>query len=243
MSLALQPHVLPTQPPYHRPVNAMLNLLTRRLGVLTQDHVTTTHGASIFLRHPLYNGDTDMISDTTRIDSVLEGENAGVGIAELACRSVEADPNVNPSAFKPLQFVALVDSKSLGNLEKLGGIEGLLHGLGTNPRRGLHIDTNCCRRLGQSWSTDLDQGINSAVTPPGVELTLVPVPASPATARSAFGVDRSASLKLSVLHEATIEDRQRILPQRPNKHLLTLVLLTLHNKVLVSPNVPPIPWI
>lgn len=137
--------------------------------------------------------------------------------------------------------MALVDSKSLGNLEKLGGIDGLLNGLGTNPRRGLH--TTRGQRLGQSGSTDLDQGINSAVTPSGVELTPVPTSSPTASCGGAFGVDRSASLKLSVPHEATIEDRRRvyghnILPQRPSKHLLNLVLLTLHNKVLVSPNAP-----
>ncbi|KAI9437973.1 hypothetical protein H4582DRAFT_2057482 [Lactarius indigo] len=50
----------------------------------------------------------------------------------------EADLNVEPFAFKPCQLAHLVDHKSLENLESLGGMDGLLRGLGTDPVRGLN---------------------------------------------------------------------------------------------------------
>ncbi|KAI9437977.1 calcium-translocating P-type ATPase [Lactarius indigo] len=51
--------------------------------------------------------------------------------------TLDASLNVEPFAFKPLQLANLVDPKSIENLERLGGVEGLLCGLGTNRRCGL----------------------------------------------------------------------------------------------------------
>ncbi|KAN0132469.1 calcium-translocating P-type ATPase [Lactarius tabidus] len=145
---------------------------------------------------------------------------------------VEAHSNVEPFAFKPLQLVALIDSKSLENLESLGGVDGLLGGLGTNRLCGLNTTK---LSLSQSGSPDLETETNNAVTPFGMELTpMTTSPAVPSTA-SLGGVDRSASLELSA--PATIEDRQRvyghnIFPHRPSKRLLLLTWLAPHGKVL-----------
>jgi hypothetical protein len=86
-----------------------------------------------------------MGSDTTRNDNVQRGDNSGIKRkeAELARPAVldlkqEADLNIEPFAFKPLQVASLVDPKSLENLEKLCGVEGLLRGLGTNRLHGLN---------------------------------------------------------------------------------------------------------
>ena len=80
-------------------------------------------------------------SDTTRNDSVQEGDLAAV--IELGRPAVldieEADLNVEPFAFKPVQLASLVDPKSLEKLDNLGGVEGL-RGLGTSLRRGLSSD-------------------------------------------------------------------------------------------------------
>lgn len=192
----------------------------------------------VYFPSPSPSGDTNMISDTTRIDSLLARQYAGLRPsrdgAELA-RPVETCSNDDPGPFlfNPHQLVAL-DAKSLENLERLGGVDALVQGLGTNSLCGL----NAIQRLRQSGSLVPDQGSWGAATPSGVELTPVPLtsPTEPSTA-SFGGVDRSASLD-----EATIEDRQRIygrntFPQRPSKRLLLLMWLALHNKVLVRPKV------
>ena len=199
--------------------------------------MTGLYGTSITLRHLIVATHAWVL--TMRYDSVMDGDPAGtVGLDS-------AEANIDPFVFKPLDLVALVDSKSLENLESLGGVEGLLHGLGTDRHHGLNTTT---QRFWQARSPDPDLGMRgiSAVTPFGVELTPMPNTSS-ATARAscgrAYGVDRSwdrsATFKFSVPHDATIEDRQRIYghnipPPRPSKPLLRFMWLALYDKVLVS---------
>ncbi|KAH9052627.1 hypothetical protein EDB87DRAFT_423558 [Lactarius vividus] len=164
--------------------------------------------------HPS-RGETDIGSDTTQ----------------------EADLNLEPFAFKPLQLASLVDRKSLENLESLGGVEGLLRGLGTDRVRGLST------KLMQHGSRD-PRTIN-AVTFDGVEMTSRNTsPAGPeglqSTAKLAdgSGVGRPASPNSAGAYEVTTQHRQRIyghniLPQRPTKSLLLLMWLALHDKTLV----------
>ena len=181
----------------------------------------------VYYPSPSPSGDTGMGSDTTRYDSIMEGDKAGVRLD-----SAEADLNIDPFAFKPLELVALVDSKSLENLESFGGVEGLLHGLGTNRHRGL----NTIQRLRQSGLLDPEtriRGINSAAAPFGVELAPRP------SFGGNFVVDHYASLERSVPYEATIEDRQRVygynMPCRPSKRLSFFMWLATYDRVLVSP--------
>ena len=54
-----------------------------------------------------------------------------------------------PFAFKPLALAALVDPKTLRDLEKMGGLQGLCTGLGTSPTKGLSAHS-----LGQGASAD-----------------------------------------------------------------------------------------
>ena len=196
--------------------------------------MTGLYGTFIILRHLIVATHAWVL--TMRYDSVMDGDNAGA--VGLDC----AEANIDPFAFKPLDLVALVDSKSLENLEGFGGVEGLLHGLGTNRHRGLNTAGTTQR---QARSPDPDLGMRgiSAVTPFGAELTPLPN-TSPATAScgGASGEDRSATLKFSVPHEATIQDRQRIYghnipPPRPSKPLLLFMWLALYDKVLVSPKI------
>ncbi|KAJ3767782.1 Ca-transporting ATPase [Lentinula raphanica] len=49
----------------------------------------------------------------------------------------EEDVDPAPFAFSPLALARLLDPKSYDALEVLGGIHGILHGLGTDPARGL----------------------------------------------------------------------------------------------------------
>ena len=98
-------------------------------------------------------------SDTARDDSVRKG-----AITELPPHLIHAvlgalisDTflNLEPFAFEPLHLASLIDPKSLENLERLGGIEGLLRGLGTSVR-GVTTSGNSSR----------EQGPVGPVTPP-----------------------------------------------------------------------------
>ncbi|KZT01381.1 calcium-translocating P-type ATPase [Laetiporus sulphureus 93-53] len=51
--------------------------------------------------------------------------------------SADDDVDTGPFEFKPVHLAALVDPKSLEQLEEMGGIKGLLRGLGTDAKRGL----------------------------------------------------------------------------------------------------------
>ena len=61
----------------------------------------------------------------------MVGELARPVLDELDLKQ-EAELNVKPFTFKLIQLTALVDLKSLENLEILGGVKGLLCGLGVN---------------------------------------------------------------------------------------------------------------
>ncbi|KAI9437975.1 Ca-transporting ATPase [Lactarius indigo] len=156
----------------------------------------------------------------------------------------DAGLNVEPFAFKPLQLTNLVYPKSLENLERLGGVEGLLCGLGTNRCRGLST------KLVQPASRD-PEIINALhldgeeTTPPKPD-TMISSPIGmheelqrTAGLRGGSSADHLASLKFSVRsYETTIKDRQRIygqniLPRRPTKSLLLLMWLALQDRVLV----------
>ena len=131
----------------------------------------------------------------------------------------------------------LVTSKSLENLESLGGVQGLLHGLGTDRLRGLSM------LLGRSQRGPPDPAIINAVAPYGVSILPTGVPVfeglQSAARLGGSGVKRSPSSKISSPYEATIEDRQRIyghniLARRPTNGVLVLTCLALHDKVIVS---------
>ena len=203
------------------------------------------------------SGGIDVDSDTTRHDSGQRDDNADVNLKgdELARPAVpvlnlkqEANSNVEPFSFKPLQLAGLVGTKDLVNLESLGGVEGLLRGLGVRRRRGLST-----KPIPPSQTEPPDPATTNAMTPFGMEMSppkLNIMITSPAgvheelqNTASLGGVSnggRPASLKLSAdAYEATVEDRRRIYgqnipPQRPSESLLHLMWLALQDKVIVS---------
>ena len=75
-------------------------------------------------------------SDTTRNDNFREGDDVGV-----MSNKAEQDADLT-FEFQPVPLANLVNSKSLEILERLGGVDGLLRGLGTNPRGGLSSDSS-----------------------------------------------------------------------------------------------------
>ncbi|KAF8267743.1 calcium-translocating P-type ATPase [Lactarius quietus] len=150
--------------------------------------------------------------------------------AVLALALGQAGLDVEPFAFKPLELMEFVDSKSLENLERLGGIVGLTYGLRTN----------------SLWGLSTSPGSPDPDTPYGAPVITSTVGSSAgvteglqgAASLNASGLGRPASFSLSAPDKATIDDRQRIygqniLPQRPSKGLLRLMWLELHDKVLV----------
>ncbi|KAH8105591.1 calcium-translocating P-type ATPase [Phellopilus nigrolimitatus] len=115
-----------------------------------------------------------------------------------------------PAQLSAVALARLVDPKSLHALEALGGVDGLLHGLGTDARRGLSNQQSAKRaepggKKGHKGSGD---------------------GAPPAFSSAESGV------------HATHADRQRVygqnvLPARASKSLLLLMWLALNDKVLV----------
>ena len=92
---------------------------------------------------PSPSGEMDTGSDMTQNDGP-KGDNSDLKCKrrELARPAVldlkqEAHMDVHPFAFKPLQLASLVDPKSLGTLESMGGVDAILRGLGTQPTYGL----------------------------------------------------------------------------------------------------------
>jgi P-type Ca2+ transporter type 2C len=62
---------------------------------------------------------------------------------------VDDHTDPTPFAFKPLELAALVDPKTLQDLDKMGGLQGLCTGLGTSPTTGLSAHS-----LGQGAGAD-----------------------------------------------------------------------------------------
>ncbi|KAH9025707.1 Ca-transporting ATPase [Lactarius deliciosus] len=153
----------------------------------------------------------------------------------------EAGLNVEPFAFKPFQLSNLVYPKSLENLERLGGVDGLLRGLGTNRRQGLSTKLTQLASRGPEIinavhpDNEKPDTIITSPSPSGVPEGLQ----SAAGLEGGSGAGDPASLKFSArAYEATIQDRQRIYghcipPQRPTKSLLLFMWLALQDKVIV----------
>ena len=152
----------------------------------------------------------------------------------------------DPTVQRPNQMSTLLRSGSWLSLAlrawRLGGVEGLLHGLGTDRLRGLST-----KFTGPIHRGPPDPAIIDALAPCGVEKTPNTSPTGgsaseglqSAASLGGSAVQRSASLKCSGTYKASIEDRQRIyghniLPQRPKKCLLLSMWLAFHDKVIVS---------
>jgi Ca2+-transporting ATPase len=160
----------------------------------------------------------------------------------------EADLDVRPFAFKPLQLASLVDPKNLETLEGMGGVDALIHGLGTHPTHGLSIETTTppthfaspdpiVQSFTSSHMDDNPSKLDIMVTSPAGEQpqglqSVVSLRGSNTSLPTAFQSSEGA-------YKASIDDRQRIfghnvLPRRPIKSLFQLMWLALKDKVLVS---------
>jgi P-type Ca2+ transporter type 2C len=206
---------------------------------------------------PSPSGESDVGSDITGKGGGGEGDNAdvkrkGPQVARPAVLDLkqEADLNVDPFAFKPLQLASLVDPKSLESLEGMGGVDALLRGLGTHRTRGL--TTNPATIQSQHWSPDPDPSSQDPSSshdgdtdPPRPNIMITSptgVPQGLQSTASLGSVGPSHAIVFSEdVYSASIEDRQRIfgqnvLPRLPTKSLYQLMWLALKDKVLVSCN-------
>jgi Ca2+-transporting ATPase len=195
---------------------------------------------------PSPSRETDTGSDTTRNDNA-DGKRKGAELARPVVLDLkqEADLDVHPFGFKPLQLASLVDPKNLETLESMGGVRALLHGLGTHPNHGLSTESGSpiahiaspdptLQSFTVSHATDKDPPKpDIMITSPAGEPQGLPSTAS-------LGGDVPAEFQSSEeVYRTSIEDRQRIfgqnvLPRRPSKTLLQLMWLALKDKVLVS---------
>jgi Ca2+-transporting ATPase len=200
---------------------------------------------------PSPSRETDTGSDTTRNDR-QRGDNAdskrkGAELARPALLDLkqEADLDVHPFAFKPLQLASLVDPKSLETLENMGGVGALLHGLGTHPTHGLSTESGSppahlaspdptLQSFTVSHATDMD--------PPKPDIMITSPAGEPQGLQSTVSLGGGVPAQTSdEVYRTSIEHRQRIfgqnvLPRRPTKSLLQLMWLALKDKVLVSSN-------
>ncbi|KAH9010887.1 hypothetical protein EDB84DRAFT_1583544 [Lactarius hengduanensis] len=151
--------------------------------------------------HPSFtNPHVDAGSDTSHPSSVANFFKRAVqrirhpsrGETDVGLDTTQADLNVKPFAFKPLQLASVVNPKSLENLEKLGGVEGLLRGLGTDRVRGLSTTGYGSRDSGTNAATS--DGVEMTLLKPNIALTsptCVPEgPQSTATLGGGSGVGR-----------------------------------------------------
>ena len=199
---------------------------------------------------------SDTGSDITRHDG-QKGDNSDVKRKEtqLARPAVldlkqEADLDVHPFSFKPLQLASLVDPKNLETLEGMGGVDALLRGLGTHPTHGLSIETGtppthfaspdpAIQSFTASHTDDNPSKPDIMITSPAGE------PQGLQSVVSLAGSNKSLPTAIQSsegAYKSSIDDRQRIfghnvLPRRPIKSLLQLMWLALKDKVLVSSNV------
>ena len=201
---------------------------------------------------PSPSRETDVGSDTTRNDGQkgdnADGKRKGAELARPAMLDLkqEADLDVHPFTFKPLQLASLVDPKSLETLETMGGVDALLRGLGTHHNHGLST-TESGSPLAHIVSPDptLQSFTVSHATdkdPPKPDIMITSPAGEPRGMQSSvsLGGDAPTALQFSEeVYRTSIEDRQRIfgqnvLPRRPSKSLLQLMWLALKDKVLVS---------
>ena len=73
------------------------------------------------------------------MDKAPIGKGDGSDVPSTVVHINPLDDNIDPTpfAFEPYALAALVHSKSLKDLDTMGGLEGLCAGLGTNPTTGL----------------------------------------------------------------------------------------------------------
>ena len=88
-----------------------------------------------------------------------DGSNAPSTVTHINPSDDNTDPT--PFAFKPYALAALVDPKTLKDLDTMGGLEGLCNGLGTNPTKGLSAHS-----LGQGAGDGEKSGGEGALAAP-----------------------------------------------------------------------------
>jgi Ca2+-transporting ATPase len=169
--------------------------------------------------------DVNGVSDSSS-SRKSDQENGVISKVELV-QDEPVDPH--PFQFKPSELASLLDPKNLEALEKLGGIEGLLGGLGTHPTRGLTI-----RGRGSSDSKR-GAGVGASQRHDRVDehpLSTISVTASHNVSEDGI-FDQNSNPHLASLEERRRVFGENVLPQRTSKSLLALMWLALKDKVLV----------
>ena len=143
------------------------------------------------------------------MDEKVEGKKAETEMHHLDPDKDTTDPT--PFKEKPSTLAVLVDPKSLESLEKIGGSQGLLAGLGVDPTKGL------------TGGDDEVKAAESSTRPTDEEAAIEAVP-----------LDKSGAQ-----WKADLEERRRVygrndLPERKSKSLLLLMWIAFKDKVLVS---------
>lgn len=137
-------------------------------------------------------------------------------------QDAELDPS--PFHFKPHALAHLLDPKSLDDLERMGGIEAVTVGLGTDKDRGLSE-----KQLAAATASEATASNSEPEALPAITLTEPSGTAQPTAARQ---LDHEAPYKASLQDRIRVYG-QNVLPERKSKTLLQLMWLAMKDKVLV----------
>ncbi|KAF8638702.1 hypothetical protein AX17_001997 [Amanita inopinata Kibby_2008] len=179
------------------------------------------------------SGLPDTRGDTGKFNSQSQSADDSQNATETMDDEADGDPA--PFMFKPHELAHMLDPKSLDTLARFGGVQGLLHGLGTDPLRGLSSQTmetgaeppDKGAGLGASHRHDTTQDMIMMEKLPQLTLT------DPSgTVKPALGISDNLAY-LATLHDRRRVYGENVLPHRSSKTLLQLMWSALKDKVLV----------
>jgi P-type Ca2+ transporter type 2C len=201
----------------HRSISPGPNTISRASGKQAATEENTTLGGHEEPAHLHRSGDADPPVDHPR--PLVEDE--------------DVDPA--PFRFKPFHLASLVDPKSLGDLEGMGGIDGVLNGLGTHRTKGLPWKGGQASSSPHLGNSNGSQGVAS----PGI---IVTSPSGNAADQEVSREQRKTWDGGGAAELASMEERRRVygmnaLPSRKTKSLLALMWTALKDKVLVRHSV------
>jgi Ca2+-transporting ATPase len=193
---------------------------------LSPTHSSITHVAHEHKKHRSSQDHARKDHANPDPDAKEEEEEEETGPAAL---EADDDVDVGPFEFRPNQLAMLLDPKSLDSLEELGGVQGILHGLGTHATRGLENAGDAGAPV-QDPTTSTSSGQDASV--PGIVLTAPGGEEADIKSKSQQDVSHGGA------YDASIDERKRVygtntLPKRDSVTLWQLMWTALKDKVLV----------
>src|ERR1700722_12012884 len=226
-----------------------------KMGVPLQHVKTTSTDITRVDRSRSHSRGKSLTRESNRTSFDLKGKGRERSeIPEHLLDDLPQDLNLDPSPFKfkPYQLAQMFDPKDLNLLQSLCGVEGLLLGLGTDRTRG--VGNTSLKHSSSPGPGSAGEKDGQPVAGNGtsqrhnrqeeVETPQSPLPGIVVTAPEGNKEDKEDTADTQSLvvggpaFSAPLEERRRVygrndLPQRAGKSLISLMLATLKDKVLV----------